>query len=129
CTLLFHIQFMCQRRVARIEGILRRIQRLLPALKQAVPQHTLDPRSRTIRKFQELRERKRATLRLQQHSNLFFFFGERVGPFTSSRRTLPCDHALRFALFVLNALSNFDETEALQSLQCWYVETQLCFWP
>src|SRR5260370_16665876 len=56
----------------RVKRILRWITRLLPTLHQAVPQHPLDHPARHLRQLQELRQRERPALRLQQFPHAFF---------------------------------------------------------
>src|SRR6266849_162346 len=59
-------------RISRIEGIFRRINRLLPTFQQSVAQHPLDHRPRHLRQLQKLWQRQWPALRLQQFTHPFF---------------------------------------------------------
>src|SRR5260370_20846267 len=136
---------MRRRRVSRIEGILRWINRLLPTFQQSVAQHPLDHRPRHLRQLQKLRQRQRPALRLQQFADaffsalplrtlrlrviffLFFFIFFFPSPFLSRvSSALPRDHPLRPPVSSLHGFPNFNESTALQSLQRGSVNTQLC---
>src|SRR6266852_4056562 len=136
---------MRRRRISRIEGIFRRINRLLPTFQQSVAQHPLDHRPRLLRQLQKLRQRQRPALRLQQFADaffsalplrtlrlrviffLFFFIFFFPSPFLSRvSSALPRDHPLCPSVSSLHGLTNLNESAPQQPLQRSSVHTQLC---
>ncbi len=139
-ALLLRVQFVRGRRVPRIEGILRRIDWLFPALQQPVAQHSLDHRTGYLRQVQKLWHRQRPAFRFQQFANaffpaiplrvpcfrvIFFFFFLCRRSVSHGMLALPGDHVLRPSVSCSNCLPNFDEAEALQPLQRGSVNAQL----
>src|SRR5258707_9207651 len=84
---------MRRRRISRIKRILRGVNRFIPTLQQPIAQHSFDETSRHLGEFQELRQRQRPSLCLQQFSDLLFF--------AYPQRTLRLCVIFFFALFFL----------------------------
>src|SRR6267142_2092774 len=112
-TLLRGIQRMRRRFVADIEGVFGRIERLLPRGKDAVAHQSFDKRPRNARQLEQMPERQRSTLSLQQCTKPLHLFSSIHFP---SFITLPGNDALHLSFAALHDFANLNEPAPLQSL-------------